>query len=263
MDPGNGAGPADLVAAAMPAGPATTAGPRTIAGPGRPGAFAALTELPAPAAPAAAPAAPAARGASGPPGTLAASGEPAARGASGPPGTLAASGEPAAPGAEPGVSVAKCRVREILGRIGDKWSLFIIFRLGDGPQRFTSLKRAVDGISQRMLTVTLRGLERDGIVSRTMYPVMPPRVDYALTPLGHTLLDAVGALMAWADEHLAEVDAARDAYDARSSSGVPEMPAPAASGHREPAPAASDIPEMPAPAASDHREPVQPRFSAP
>ena len=245
MDPGNGAGPADLVAAAMPAGPATTAGPRTIAGPGRPGAFAAGTELPAPAAPAAAPAAPAARGASGPPGTLAASGEPAAR------------------GAEPGVSVAKCRVREILGRIGDKWSLFIIFRLGDGPQRFTSLKRAVDGISQRMLTVTLRGLERDGIVSRTMYPVMPPRVDYALTPLGHTLLDAVGALMAWADEHLAEVDAARDAYDARSSSGVPEMPAPAASGHREPAPAASDIPEMPAPAASDHREPVQPRFSAP
>jgi DNA-binding HxlR family transcriptional regulator len=112
-------------------------------------------------------------------------------------------------------SAAKCRIREILGRIGDKWSLFIIFQLGDGPQRFTTLKRAVDGISQRMLTVTLRGLERDGIVSRTMYPVMPPRVDYALTPLGHTLLDAVGALMAWVDEHLPEVDAARDAYDAR------------------------------------------------
>jgi DNA-binding HxlR family transcriptional regulator len=65
---------------------------------------------------------------------------------------------------------------------------------------------------------TLRGLERDGIVSRTMYPVMPPRVDYALTPLGHTLLDAVGALMAWVDEHLAEVDAARDAYDTRARS---------------------------------------------
>lgn len=124
-------------------------------------------------------------------------------------------------------SAAKCRIREILGRIGDKWSLFIIFRLGDGPQRFTTLKRAVDGISQRMLTVTLRGLERDGIVSRTMYPVMPPRVDYALTPLGHTLLDAVGALMAWVDEHLAEVDAARDAYDARSSGDVTELRVPA------------------------------------
>lgn len=111
--------------------------------------------------------------------------------------------------------MAKCRVREILDRIGDKWSLFVIFRLGEGPQRFTALKRAVDGISQRMLTVTLRGLERDGIVSRTMYPVMPPRVDYALTPLGRTLLDAVGALMAWADEHLAEVDTARAAYDTR------------------------------------------------
>lgn len=113
--------------------------------------------------------------------------------------------------------MVKCRVREILGRVGDKWSLFVIFRLGDGPQRFTALKRSVEGVSQRMLTVTLRGLERDGIVSRTMYPVMPPRVDYALTPLGHTLLDAVGALMAWADEHLAEVDAARAAYDASSA----------------------------------------------
>jgi DNA-binding HxlR family transcriptional regulator len=129
--------------------------------------------------------------------------------------------------AVPGPSAAKCRIREILGRIGDKWSLFVIFRLGDGPQRFTTLKRAVDGISQRMLTVTLRGLERDGIVSRTMYPVMPPRVDYALTPLGHTLLDAVGALMAWVDEHLPEVDAARDAYDARVTADGPELPVPA------------------------------------
>jgi len=119
--------------------------------------------------------------------------------------------------ADPGASMVKCRIREILDRIGDKWSLFVIYRLGGGPQRFTALKRSVDGISQRMLTVTLRALERDGIVSRTMYPVMPPRVDYALTPLGHTLLDAVGALMAWADEHLAEIDAARDAYDATAA----------------------------------------------
>jgi DNA-binding HxlR family transcriptional regulator len=109
----------------------------------------------------------------------------------------------------------RCRVREILDRIGDKWSLLIIFRLGDGPQRFTALKRSVDGISQRMLTVTLRGLERDGIISRTMYPVMPPRVDYELTKMGQSLLDAVGSLMAWADSHLDDVDAARQAYDAR------------------------------------------------
>jgi DNA-binding HxlR family transcriptional regulator len=116
----------------------------------------------------------------------------------------------------PGVTLTRCRVREILERVGDKWSLFVISCLGDGPRRFTVLKRSVDGISQRMLTVTLRGLERDGIVSRTMYPVMPPRVDYELTPLGRTLLDAVGALMTWADAHLDEVDAAREAYDART-----------------------------------------------
>jgi DNA-binding HxlR family transcriptional regulator len=102
---------------------------------------------------------------------------------------------PSDTGGGPGVTPTGCRVRGILERVGDKWSLFVISCLGDGPRRFTALKRSVDGISQRMLTVTLRGLERDGIVSRTMYPVMPPRVDYELTPLGRTLLDAVGALM--------------------------------------------------------------------
>ena len=112
-----------------------------------------------------------------------------------------------------------CRIREILDRVGDKWSLQVIFHLGDGPQRFTGLKRSIDGVSQRMLTVTLRGLERDGIVSRTMYPVIPPRVEYALTPLGTTLLDAAGTLVSWADAHLAEVDAARAAYDARAPAG--------------------------------------------
>jgi DNA-binding HxlR family transcriptional regulator len=104
-----------------------------------------------------------------------------------------------------------CRIREILERVGDKWSLQVIFHLGDGPLRFTALRRSIDGVSQRMLTVTLRGLERDGIVSRTMYPV-----EYALTPLGATLLDAAGTLVSWADAHLAEVDAARAAYDARA-----------------------------------------------
>ena len=148
-------------------------------------------------------------------------------GTAGPPAANGAGG-----GGAPGVTLTRCRVREILERVGDKWSLFVISCLGDGPKRFTALKRSVDGISQRMLTVTLRGLERDGIVSRTMYPVMPPRVDYELTPLGRTLLDAVGALMTWADAHLDEVDAARAAYDARPANGSgPSRPErPSASG---------------------------------
>lgn len=116
-----------------------------------------------------------------------------------------------------GEKMSGCRIREILERVGDKWSLQVIFHLGDGPMRFTGLKRSIDGVSQRMLTVTLRGLERDGIVTRTMYPVIPPRVEYALTPLGATLLDAAGALVSWADKHLDEVDAARAAYDARAA----------------------------------------------
>lgn len=108
-----------------------------------------------------------------------------------------------------------CRASEILGRVGDKWSLQVIFSLGEETRRFTDLKRGIEGISQRMLTVTLRGLERDGIITRTMYPVIPPRVDYALTPMGRTLLDAIGALVNWADSHLPEIGAAQAAYDAR------------------------------------------------
>ena len=111
---------------------------------------------------------------------------------------------------------AACRgAHEILDRVGDKWSLYVIFQLGAGTKRFTQLKGDIDGISQRMLTVTLRGLERDGIVSRTMYPVIPPRVDYTLTKLGRTLLDSVSTLIGWAEEHLEEIDTARKAYDAR------------------------------------------------
>jgi DNA-binding HxlR family transcriptional regulator len=111
-----------------------------------------------------------------------------------------------------------CRARAVLERVGDKWSLYAIFALGDGARRFTELKRSIDGVSQRMLTVTLRGLERDGIVSRRVYPVIPPRVEYALTPMGRTLLDAVGALISWADGHLAEIEAARENYDRRLGS---------------------------------------------
>ncbi|MFD1938983.1 winged helix-turn-helix transcriptional regulator [Nonomuraea mangrovi] len=111
---------------------------------------------------------------------------------------------------------AACRAREILDRVGGKWSLSVISQLGAETKRFTELSRGIEGVSHRMLTVTLRDLERDGIVSRRVYPVVPPRVEYALTPLGRTLLDLVGGLVTWAEDHLDEIDAARAAYDARA-----------------------------------------------
>ncbi len=122
--------------------------------------------------------------------------------------------ETASPSPEPAPST--CRLRTVLGRIGDKWAIYIVDRLGEGPRRFTELHRGIDGITGRMLTVTLRGLERDGIVTRTVHATVPPRVDYELTPLGRTLLATIGQLVTWADEHLEEIEAARDAYDARS-----------------------------------------------
>jgi len=110
---------------------------------------------------------------------------------------------------------ANCRAREMIVRVADKWSMYVIHVLADaGPLRFNELRRRVDGVSQRMLTVTLRGLERDGLVSRAMYPEVPPRVEYALTPLGATLREIVQSLMEWSGAHLTEVDAARARYDA-------------------------------------------------
>ena len=112
---------------------------------------------------------------------------------------------------------ANCHAREILARVGDKWSVYVIHVLGDaGTLRFNELRSRVDGISQRMLTVTLRGMERDGLVTRTVHPEVPPRVEYALTRLGKTLRQLVRGLVEWSGAHLAEVDAARAAYDART-----------------------------------------------
>jgi len=110
---------------------------------------------------------------------------------------------------------SSCRARAVLQRVGDKWSVYVIDLLGEGTKRFTELHRSIDGITARMLTVTLRGLERDGIVTRTIHPVIPPRVDYALTPMGQTLLTTIGQLVAWADSHVSEIEAAQVAYDAR------------------------------------------------
>src|ERR1700754_5075710 len=96
--------------------------------------------------------------------------------------------------------LSKCSpIRSILARVGDKWSLLIVLFLRDGPLRFNEIKRMLDGISQRMLTLTLRGLERDGLVTRTVFPTVPPRVDYELTPLGRSLWEPVEALGRWAN----------------------------------------------------------------
>jgi DNA-binding HxlR family transcriptional regulator len=131
-----------------------------------------------------------------------------------------------APGGEAAIAADSCRVRAVLDRIGDKWAIYVVDRLGQGPRRFSELNRGIDGITARMLTVTLRGLERDGILTRTVHAAVPPRVDYQLTPLGETLLDTIGQLVSWADAHLVEIEAARAAYDLRS--GPPPCPSESA-----------------------------------
>ena len=108
-------------------------------------------------------------------------------------------------------------VGSVLARIGDKWSVLVVMSLGDGTYRFNELKRSINGISQRMLTLTLRGLERDGLVERTFFPTIPPKVTYALTGLGRSLREPVGALGQWAIEHRGTVERSRDLYDARGT----------------------------------------------
>ncbi|MFF8934940.1 winged helix-turn-helix transcriptional regulator [Streptomyces paradoxus] len=110
-----------------------------------------------------------------------------------------------------------CQVRQILDRIADKWSLLVIALLDNRRLRFTELRREIDGVSQRMLTVTLRSLERDGLVKRTVHPVVPPRVEYELTPLGRTLHTTIQSLVTWTEEHREEIAHARTAYDTRAA----------------------------------------------
>lgn len=112
-----------------------------------------------------------------------------------------------------------CEIRDLLDRLGDKWSVLVVELLGDGTRRFSQLRREIDGISQRMLTLTLRRLERDGLVHRTVHPVVPPRVDYDLTSLGATLLDAIAPLVAWTRQHREEIASARAEYDGQVTAG--------------------------------------------
>lgn len=114
----------------------------------------------------------------------------------------------------PNVYDANCPTRRVLDLIADKWATLIIGLLNDKqPQRFAALQRQIGGISQKMLTQTLRGLERDGLVQRTIYPQVPPRVEYALTPLRQTLYEPIAALIRWSEENIDAVTSAQKRYD--------------------------------------------------
>jgi DNA-binding HxlR family transcriptional regulator len=131
-----------------------------------------------------------------------------------------------------------CRaIGDVLARVGDKWSVLVVSRLGDGPVRFNELRRSIGGISQRMLTLTLRGLERDGLITRTAFPTIPPRVDYALTALGRDLLNPVSELGAWAIRNQPKIARARADFDGNcAASGKPPLRGRARSGLVQSAP---------------------------
>ncbi len=112
------------------------------------------------------------------------------------------------------------KVSRILARIGEKWSMLVVMLLRDGPRRFNDIKRNTGSISQQMLTRTLRGLERDGMVTRTIFPTSPPQVEYSLTELGRSLSEPVLIFGRWIQEHLAEIEAARDRFDDSAKIGT-------------------------------------------
>jgi DNA-binding HxlR family transcriptional regulator len=135
-------------------------------------------------------------------------------------GTFIAPGYPEETGArQPDVYAANCPTRQLLDRIADKWSVLILTTLGSGldadEMRFNALKRRIDGISQKMLSQTLRSLERDGLVARRVVPTVPVTVSYAITPLGSELIEALQAMIDWAERRMAEVALSQLAYDAR------------------------------------------------
>lgn len=123
-------------------------------------------------------------------------------------------------GFEPDEASVCTAMGDILNRIGDKWSVMVVGRLKGGTMRFSELRRAIDGVSQRMLTLTLRNLERDGLVTRTVYAEIPPRVEYTLTEMGRTLTGPIGALWDWAAEHQDQVARARIQYDRAQDEGA-------------------------------------------
>ena len=111
-------------------------------------------------------------------------------------------------------ALGNCPIRNVLDQIGDKWSTLFVMLLGERPHRFGELRRAVPDISQRMLTQTLRNLQRDGLVARQVFPTVPPGVEYSLTPLGHSLIVPLSHLIRWAEAHHGEIRGARDTFEA-------------------------------------------------
>ena len=123
------------------------------------------------------------------------------------------------------VDHSECRaLGDVLARVGDKWTIFVVALLSERSMRFNELRRAVGAISQRMLTLTLKGLERDGLVTRTVHPTIPPRVDYELTPIGRTLIDPLKALHAWSTGNRATIETARARYETPGRSKSPPTP---------------------------------------
>lgn len=125
------------------------------------------------------------------------------------------------------VMAAGCPTRQVLARIGDKWSILVICALSEGTLRFSALRRRIDGITQKMLTQTLRGLERDGLVTREVFGTVPVTVEYTLTPLGHGLFGAVDGLRDWAYASMDAIQAARDDFHGRAPAGGPTVVAAA------------------------------------
>lgn len=115
--------------------------------------------------------------------------------------------------AEPAEATEACRVLDVLNRVSGKWSISVLMEVRHGPVRFTELERAISGVSRRMLTLTLRGLERDGLLTRTVYPTVPPKVEYAATAMARELYEYLVGLTTWAERHRSAVEASREAYD--------------------------------------------------
>jgi DNA-binding HxlR family transcriptional regulator len=125
---------------------------------------------------------------------------------------------------KPGITheTENCRaVADVLARVGDKWTVYVVRYLSNGPMRFNEIRRSIGGISQRMLTLTLRGLERDGLVTRTVYPTIPPKVEYELTELGRTLIAPLQPVGEWAIKNRATVEEAREAFDKAQEKEAP------------------------------------------
>ncbi|MBD2002566.1 MULTISPECIES: winged helix-turn-helix transcriptional regulator [Cyanophyceae] len=114
---------------------------------------------------------------------------------------------------EPDIFNANCPTQQVLDTIANKWSVIVVYSLSFGTKRHSELQRQISGVSQKMLTQTLRNLERDGLVVRKVYPVVPPKVEYSLTPLGETLIEPLGTICKWAETHIDEMQTARERYD--------------------------------------------------